>query len=99
VPSQSGLIGAFDSASFVSQQSVIAQDEVLVLYTDGVTEARAGGHMLDAAGLEAILARLSDVDVSQLPERIMQEVLDFTGGFLHDDIVIVCIKRSGGTDA
>lgn len=97
--SQSGLIGAFDEAGFVSQQTVIAEDEVLVLYTDGVTEARSGAHMLDESGLEEIVGRLTDVPVAQLPDRIMREVLEFTGGFLHDDIVIVCIKRNGGADA
>ncbi len=97
--SQSGLIGAFDEAGFVSQQTVVAEDEVLVLYTDGVTEARSGAHMLDESGLEEILARLTDVPVAQLPDRIMREVLEFTGGFLHDDIVLVCVKRNGGADA
>jgi len=92
--SQSGLIGAFSEADFCSQQTVMGEDEVLVMITDGVTESRSMREMLDESGLKEIVGRMGGIPVAELPQRILDEVLAFSGGFRHDDIVIVAVKRS-----
>lgn len=93
--SQGGLVGAFDTLDLASRQTVLSDGDVLVLYTDGVTEVRSGSQMLDESGLAEIVSELADVSVDELPQRILDRVLDFAGGYLHDDVVIVCLRRSG----
>ncbi|MDX6514563.1 MAG: hypothetical protein QOH73_229, partial [Gaiellaceae bacterium] len=66
----------------------------VVLYTDGVVEAREGHELFGDARLDATLAAVAD----QPAERIAQEVLEacraFAGGELGDDCAIVVIKRT-----
>ncbi|MEU1037873.1 GAF domain-containing SpoIIE family protein phosphatase [Streptomyces sp. NPDC005551] len=52
------LVGAFAEAAFASRTLQLAPGEGLLLYTDGLTEARtADGHMLADTGLTDFLAR------------------------------------------
>ncbi|MFG2178451.1 PP2C family protein-serine/threonine phosphatase [Streptomyces abikoensis] len=67
-----------------------APGDTLVLYTDGVTEAR------DATGvfypLGERLAALPDLTPGQLADRIMADLRDYTGGELADDAALLIVR-------
>ncbi|MFD8234678.1 PP2C family protein-serine/threonine phosphatase [Streptomyces sp. NPDC059696] len=74
-----------------------ADGDQLLLYTDGVTEARDGGRAFYplAEGLER--------HVSQEPARTVgalhEELLSHVGGRLHDDAALLLIRKPGPTGA
>jgi len=68
---------------------------LLVLYTDGVTEAsNARGEFFGAQRLEALVLGSSDWDAPALAERIATRVSDFTAEpYLRDDLTALIIRR------
>lgn len=89
-----GMLGAFKESTFELHSTALEPAEMLVLVTDGVTEARCDHTFLGDAGLEAILGRLRDTSVADMPHALLNEVLDFSGGRLSDDVVILCVQRA-----
>ncbi|MDZ4179174.1 MAG: SpoIIE family protein phosphatase [Coriobacteriia bacterium] len=89
-----GLLGAFDTARFATLEVTIEIGDVLVLVTDGVTEARNASEMLGEEGVLALLDSLRTTPVHRLPGTLLDAVKHFSGGRLHDDVVIVCVARS-----
>ena len=71
--------------------------DLLVLYTDGVTEARdASGKMLELDGLIAIIEPVVD----RTPEEIRDHIVASTRAWMKaqdDDITVVVVRRTGRT--
>jgi PAS domain S-box-containing protein len=66
--------------------------DVLALYTDGLTEARAAGVLLDVAGVQAALRRLHGQAPDRLAKGLIEAALDHAAGPLRDDAAIVIIR-------
>jgi serine phosphatase RsbU (regulator of sigma subunit) len=95
---ESGLLGAFAEAEFETAETVLQPGEMLVMVTDGVTEARRGSEFFGERGLVDALERLGRAtELSQLPHALLAEVLEFAGGRLHDDVVVVCARYGNQT--
>jgi len=88
-----GLLGAFEALTFEDHSTILGPTDMLVLVTDGVTEARCGNSFLGVEGLRQILERLRGTSVAEMPRAILQELLAFSGGRLRDDVVIMCVQR------
>lgn len=71
-------------------------DDILVLYTDGITEAM--NPQRELYGDERFLAAIrkyGDLDVVEFVKSIKSDILAFTGGFeQNDDITLVAIKEN-----
>lgn len=67
---------------------------MLVVYTDGITEARRDRELFGEGRLVSTLAKLRRASVRRMPERLVAAVLKFAGGSLRDDTVIVCLERT-----
>ncbi len=91
--SQPGILGAFEDACFPVAQTAIAPGETIVLFTDGLTEARCGMEMLGEAGVFAALGRIAGTGINDLPGALIKEALEFSNGRLRDDVVILCVSR------
>lgn len=89
------ILGAFDSAQFLEWRTVMGARDRLVLYSDGVTEARSpGGEFLDASGLcDLIAAHVSDPTVA-LAQTFMSAVMDYSEGVLRDDAAILVVEAT-----
>ncbi len=62
----------------------------LVLFTDGITEARsAGGDEFDDDGLLQTLERCRHLDAQSIVDAIFSDVGTFAGGPLQDDATAV----------
>jgi serine phosphatase RsbU (regulator of sigma subunit) len=69
-------------------------DDVIVLYTDGITEAMdSGGELFGDAALARVLAGECHRDASGIRERIIRDVRAFVGDAEpHDDMTMVVLK-------
>lgn len=87
------LIGAFPSVEFASETGSLDPGDILVVVTDGVTEARCKNDLFGEDGLCRAIEELDDVAVSDLPKRLLAKVTGYADGPLRDDIVILCVAR------
>jgi len=88
----SPLLGAFLGVDFTDATTVLSAEDVLVLYTDGVIEARRGGEFFGDERLRRVIA-----DTPGEPEAVAAALLGaverFAGGVFSDDIALLCVRR------
>jgi len=90
------ILGAFDEVTYFECHSVLAQGDRLVLYSDGVTEARSPqGDFLNEEGLIEVVRRRSAQNTSALSQAIMDDVRDYSEGMLRDDAAILSVETVG----
>ena len=94
--SENIVAGMFDDFTFTQSTLQLDKGDMLVLFTDGVTEAfNTSGEMFDEKGLETTLenkgAGKSSYDICQ---EILKDVNDFSGKEPQsDDITLMAIRR------
>jgi PAS domain S-box-containing protein len=83
-------LGIYPDASWKPHEVELAPNDLLLLYTDGVTEARRSGELFGEQRLERLLGR-KRISVGRLPHLILDQVLAFSGGALQDDVAILAL--------
>lgn len=88
------VVGAFDFAEYQAKQTKLEPGDVIVVFTDGVTEAVNGsGEMFGDERLERLVSASVETSAEQIRERILEEVQVFTRGLPQgDDITLLAIK-------
>lgn len=72
----------------------IAPGDTLVLYTDGLVEARSGKEEYGMKRLRETVAALGTQPALEMVQGIVNSVSDFThGGMQKDDVTVVVVKR------
>jgi serine phosphatase RsbU (regulator of sigma subunit) len=66
----------------------------LVLYTDGVVEARRNGELYGDDRLDALLAEQHELSARALAAAVAESAREFAGGDLSDDLAVVVIRRN-----
>ncbi|MCP9487223.1 MAG: SpoIIE family protein phosphatase [Gaiellaceae bacterium MAG52_C11] len=66
----------------------------VVLYTDGVVEARRNGEQFGGERLDALLAERHGLPAKELAAAALAACREWTDGELTDDVALVVIKRS-----
>lgn len=85
------LLGALSEPEFTDHRTSLERGDSLVLYTDGVTEARGSGgdffgeHRLTTSAASAVNS------ASELVAHLLDDVLQFQAGNPRDDIAIVAV--------
>ncbi len=86
-------VGVFDEPRLTDQESRLNPGDTLVLFTDGVTEARSpGGDFFGEERLAALLRSSTGLDAPSLAARIEGAVLDFQEDGERDDIAILVLR-------
>ncbi|HYO39450.1 MAG TPA: SpoIIE family protein phosphatase [Nocardioidaceae bacterium] len=84
------LVGVLEVVDTHDHVVELAPGDVLVLYTDGVTEGRRGREFFGDERLRRSVQQHAD---SPLPaESILADVLDFQEGSARDDIAVVAVR-------
>ena len=94
---RSPVLGAFPDLRFEEGEDTVGEDEILVLYTDGVTEARRGAEFFGEEGLVRALNALNGTPASETPDVLFRGVLSFSQGQLRDDVAILAVKPTEWT--
>jgi len=88
------VLGAVENREYYSASVTIDPDDVLVMYTDGVTESiNAQEELFGEARLYKILRDNSTRPAREIIDRILSGILEFTGDMPQfDDITLLVIK-------
>jgi serine phosphatase RsbU (regulator of sigma subunit) len=95
--SASGVaLGMFEQATYETRRITIGPGEMLVLYSDGITEAEnSSGVPFDEGGLEAAIAVHGHKDPQALGAAILNAVKSHAGDTkLVDDLTTLVLKRA-----
>ena len=86
----------FDEANLTEQEARLGPGDALVLYTDGVVEARSPeGIFFGEERLKALLRSSVALDASTIAGRIEDAVLNFQEQAPRDDVAVLVLRVSG----
>ena len=86
------LLGPFAEIRVTDRSGELRPGDALVLFTDGVTEARRGGEMFGEARLRELLARRAGRSAEEIAEALESAVVAFHGGPLDDDLAVMVLR-------
>jgi PAS domain S-box-containing protein len=78
---------------FFERQCVLQPGDKMLLYTDGISEARHNGEMLGIEGIERVLRECGELSADQIVETLLSVAKDWSHGRLSDDVAIVVVER------
>ena len=79
---------------YLTGEITLAPDDMLMLYTDGLTDARSPeGKFLDQKGLAELVVEAAGGSASEFLRALMDRVNDYTGGEFADDVAILVVRR------
>lgn len=93
LPANAPLIGAFELDAFQEAETSLGEGDLLFMYTDGVVEARHGETFFGEERLWRLLAEAEGAEPADVIERVMDDVVAFTGGRLTDDVAVLAVRR------
>jgi sigma-B regulation protein RsbU (phosphoserine phosphatase) len=85
------LLGVFADVSYEPRQLRLLPGDALVLYTDGVTEARGESVMYGECRLRSLLAGAWGAPADTIAGRIAADAMTFQAGVARDDIAVVVV--------
>ncbi|HET6876361.1 MAG TPA: SpoIIE family protein phosphatase [Jatrophihabitans sp.] len=89
------LLGVREEARLRATSVSLRPGDALLLYTDGVTDARDGAAFYDEEGIVEVLARPHG-DAEELVSDLLADVMAFQHGTARDDIAIVAVRVPEG---
>ena len=97
------MLGVFENADFITQETAFGEDDLLLIYTDGVTEAMNKNEELfgDERLMELMSEKAQEAAEGTLsPEQLVQAVsgtiVQFAGGAEQaDDITMLALCKAG----
>lgn len=82
------------TAPYHSRELAWELDDVAVLYTDGLAEARNGDALFGEDGVANMIRRDPTASPDVLTKVLVEAARDFAGGPITDDVAVLVIRRS-----
>jgi GAF domain-containing protein len=89
------LLGAVAAASYTEGDVAIGRGGTLLMYTDGVTEARDGVRFFGEGRVRRALRRGGSA--REITDRLLSSVERFSRSGIHDDVAILTVVLTGPT--
>jgi serine phosphatase RsbU (regulator of sigma subunit) len=86
-------LGVEGDQTYDEVEEALPHGSTVVLYTDGVVEARREGELYGVERLDALLAESHELPPEELARAVVEDCRAFAGGELPDDCAVVAIKR------
>lgn len=93
-------LGILEDATYTERRTMIDPDDVLLCYTDGLTDLRLpSGKRLGMEQLRTLLAKHAYLPCNDISEAMLREVTgkskgQLSSGVLNDDMSIIAIRRT-----
>ena len=86
-------LGMFQDTEFQAGDVLLQHGDLLVLYSDGITEAESqGGEEFGESRLQAVVEENRDRPVAEIQERVLDAVRDWSGDEPADDMTLLIVK-------
>ncbi len=85
------LLGAFDAVALADAETTMLPGDALVMYTDGITEARRGRERFGGERLQAVLAAPAS-SAGELVAAVTDAVAAFSAGEAADDMAVLALR-------
>ena len=87
------VLGPLAGAAYEQCVTSIKPGDRVVMFTDGVTEARSpGGEEFGDERLIELVLKFREMDAARMSERIFESLLEYTEGAFDDDVTIVALS-------
>ena len=86
------LIGVLSDPTMSDQSTELGPGDVLVFYTDGITEARSADAVFGEDGIRRLVSTCTGMDATTIAEQIERAVLEFQHGTPRDDIALLVVR-------
>lgn len=86
------IVGAWPGASYEDVETSIGPRDTLVMYTDGVIEAKRDSQLFGQERMLAVVRGLKRRPVDDMPPAIVSKASAFARGRLRDDIAVLCVR-------
>jgi phosphoserine phosphatase RsbU/P len=91
-PEAGPLLGAFDDAAWSEHTAIIAPDELVLMYTDGVIETPGEDDRFGGERLRRFLADHASASPIELLDRLDAALDAFRSGTRQDDVVALALR-------
>lgn len=93
LPVTGSVLGAVPRIRVEEESAQLAPSSVLMLYTDGLTEARSDSTLYGETRLFGVLAAHRGEPTSDVLRAVIEDVMLWSGSHLRDDMALLAIKR------
>ena len=87
------FLGMEKTASVSESVAVLRPGDMVVLYTDGVTEAHQGDAFFGETGIAGVLAASAGLTAQAVADAVVAAALAFQHGPARDDIAVVVVRK------
>ena len=89
-------LGIMENANFFEQKITLQKDEVLIVYSDGITEARnKNDSFFGEQRLQGLLSTIKVQSAESIGKQVLRELEGFVGNARqNDDISLVILKKT-----
>jgi len=94
------IAGVFEEAKYTSSELVLGEGDVLLLYTDGVTEAiNEKEEDYSEERLKDKVNKFHEMDSKKMADKILEDVTLFAGSAPQaDDITLMALRYCGSSE-
>ncbi|MCA1830128.1 MAG: SpoIIE family protein phosphatase, partial [Actinobacteria bacterium] len=89
-----GLLGVFDNPGLNEVSVTLRSGDALILYTDGVTEARTATEVLGDSEFHAFVESCRGLDAQAIADGVAELALRFQNDEPRDDIAVVVLRAT-----
>ncbi len=87
------LLGVAAGMQYAEQEVSFRSKDVLVAFTDGVTEASCGNSRFGTDAVKRVLSANAHLGAQAIADKLFDAIMEFTNGKVSDDVAVVVAKR------
>lgn len=92
-------MAVLEAQDFREHKNRLTPGDALLLYTDGISEARRGSRLFEIEGVERTVERCCAVGAPDLARELLNDAIEWAEGKLRDDAAVVVVSRQQPTKA
>ncbi len=81
-------------AAYFSKEVPLQIDDFVLLYTDGLAEARSSDELFGEERIAMAIRRDPGAPPEIMTKALLEEARDFADGLIDDDVAVLAVRRS-----